>query len=65
MALVLNALVECPNPLCGETYEGAWTDESASVQDMAEPPEAVQTCPVCGCKQLEVYPGWCFRSEAG
>lgn len=63
--VVLTALVDCGNPDCGETFEGAWTDDSMSVQDMAEPPVAVQECPSCGHKQAETYPGWCFRSEAG
>jgi hypothetical protein len=62
---VLHALVDCANPKCGETYEGLWTDDSLSVQDMAEPPEAEQECPSCGNKQVEIFPGWTFRSEAG
>lgn len=61
--LELHALVDCE--FCFETYDGRWTDDSMSVQDMAEPPEAEQECPSCGNKQAEVYPGWCFRSEAG
>jgi len=36
-----------------------------SVQDMAEPPVAEQECPSCGHEQVETFPGWCFRSEAG
>src|SRR5215472_16843731 len=44
--LELTALVDCDG--CGTTYEGRWQDESMSVQDMAEPPEAEQTCPACG-----------------
>jgi hypothetical protein len=63
--LDLTALVDCGNPGCGETFDGHWQDDSLSVQDMAEPPEAEQECPACGHRQLEVYPGWCFRSEAG
>jgi hypothetical protein len=61
--LRLTALVDCGS--CDETYEGVWLDESMSVQDMAEPPEAGQVCPCCGHKQLEVYPAWCWRGEAG
>lgn len=61
--LELSALVDCAN--CWETYPGRWVDDSLSVQDMAEPPEAEQECPACGHRQLETYPGWCFRSEAG
>jgi hypothetical protein len=61
--LILRALVDCGS--CGETFEGTWTDDSMSVQDMAEPPEAGQACPACGHVQLEVYPAWCFNSEAG
>jgi Zn finger protein HypA/HybF involved in hydrogenase expression len=61
--LILRALVDCAK--CGETYEGTWTDDSLSVQDMAEPPEEEQECPACGNVQLEVFPGWCFNSEAG
>lgn len=61
--VILRALIDCEK--CGETYEGAWTDDSASVQDMAEPPEAEQQCSSCGHEQLETYPGWCFNSEAG
>ena len=61
--LDLTALVDCAS--CGTTYEGRWLDDSMSVQDMAEPPEAVQECPSCGHRQQEVYPGWMFRSEAG
>ena len=60
--LELSALVDCES--CDATYEGHWSDDSMSVQDMAEPPEAEQTCP-CGHQQVEVYPGWCFQSEAG
>lgn len=63
--LILTALVDCANPECGAVYEGTWTDDSMSVQDMAEPPEAEQTCPTCEHKQVETFPGWCFRSEAG
>lgn len=63
--LELTALVDCANPDCGATYDGNWTDDSMSVQDMAEPPEAEQTCPGCGHVQLEAYSGWCFQSEAG
>jgi hypothetical protein len=63
--VVLTALVDCENPDCGETYEGRWEDDSMSVQDMAEPPAAEQECPLCGHKQFEVYPAWCFNSEAG
>lgn len=65
MMLELTALVDCGNPACGETYEGRWLDDSMSVQDMAEPPVAVQECPLCGHTQEETYPAWCFRSEAG
>lgn len=61
--VILRANVECE--ACGEVYEGTWKDDSLSVQDMAEPPEAEQTCPSCGQVQLEVYPGWCWNSEAG
>lgn len=60
--LELTALVDCAR--CGTTYDGRWTDDSMSVQDMAEPPEALQQCP-CGYRQSEVYPGWCWNSEAG
>lgn len=63
--LDLRALVDCANPDCGETYEGHWADDSMSVQDMAEPPEAEQVCPLCGHKQEETYPAWCWNSEAG
>ena len=61
--LILNALIDCEE--CGETFEGTWTDDSMSVQDMAEPPQAEQTCPLCGNVQTEVYPAWCWTSEAG
>lgn len=61
--LELTALVDCAK--CDATYDGRWTDDSLSVQDMAEPPEAVQECPGCGHEQLETYPGWCWQSEAG
>jgi hypothetical protein len=61
--LELTALVDCAK--CDTTYDGRWTDDSLSVQDMAEPPEAVQECPGCGHEQLETYPGWCWQSEAG
>lgn len=61
--VILHANVECDS--CGEIYEGTWTDDSLSVQDMAEPPEQPQACMSCGHEQLEVYPGWCFNSEAG
>ena len=63
--LTLHALVDCQNLECGEVYEGTWTDDSMSVQDMAEPPVAVQQCPVCGHQQEETYPAWCWTSEAG
>ena len=36
-----------------------------TVQDMAEPPEADQECTNCGHRQVEVYPKWCWNSEAG
>lgn len=61
--LELSALVDCGE--CGAAYHGRWLDDSMSVQDMAEPPEAEQTCPACGHRQLEVYPGWTWTSEAG
>jgi hypothetical protein len=61
--VVLTALIDCG--ACGVTYDGRWEDNSASVQDMAEPPEAEQACPGCGNVQLEVFPGWCWNTEAG
>ena len=61
--LELHALVDCEN--CEGAYDGRWTDDSMSVQDMAEPPCAEQECPSCGHQQLEIYPKWCFQSEAG
>ena len=63
--LELTALVDCGNPDCGATYDGRWTDDSMSVQDMAEPPEAEQECINCGHRQVEVYPKWCWNREAG
>lgn len=61
--LRLTALIDCA--ACGATFEGCWLDDSMSVQDMAEPPEAEQECPNCGHRQLETFPGWMFNTEAG
>lgn len=61
--LVLNGNVDCP--ACGCVYDGTWTDSSLSLEDMAEPPVAVQACPQCGTQTVETWPGWVFRSEAG
>jgi len=60
--LVLTANVDCES--CGAVYQGMWADSSMSLEDMAEPPVAVQSCS-CGHQQEETWPGWCFRSEAG
>ena len=61
--LQFSANVDCEN--CQATYEGTWTDDSISVEDMVDAPVQVQTCPGCGHQQEEEYPGWMFRSEAG
>lgn len=63
MALTLTANVDCEE--CGETYAGAWRSPVEDPQDMAEAPEAPQTCPACGHTQAEEYPGWQFYGEAG
>jgi len=63
MALVLRAILDCSD--CDESFEGVWHDSSLSIQDMAEPPVADQKCPNGHVMKDEVYPGWCFRSEAG
>lgn len=50
---------------CETTYEGTWTDDSQSAEDMVEMPVAEFTCPNCQHVQEETYPGWGFTSEAG
>lgn len=62
MALTLSSLVDCRT--CDTPFDGTWTDDSDTVQDMAEPPVQPQTCPN-GHTHVETYPGWTFRSEAG
>jgi len=49
---------------CDTTYVGNWHDDSITVQDMRERPEAVQRCPNCGHLQLMEYPGWGHYGEA-
>jgi hypothetical protein len=61
--LVLTANVDCGS--CLAVFEGVWTDPSITIEDMTEPPVAVQKCPVCGAEIEETWPGWMFRSEAG
>jgi hypothetical protein len=61
--LRLTANVDCRQ--CGAAYEGQWADSSISLEDMTEPPVAMQECPACGCRQEETWPGWMHRSEAG
>jgi hypothetical protein len=66
--LVLTALVDCDEDEggCGVTFQAVWTDDSISVEDMAEPPAADITCPECGRTVTAMeWPGWMFRSEAG
>lgn len=58
-----SALVTCP--ACALDFEGHWTDDSDTVQDMDGPPVAAQTCPGCGQVHLAEYPYWSWRSEAG
>lgn len=60
---LLVAFITCAG--CGADFEGTWPDDSDTEQDRAEAPVTVQTCPHCGHKQEEEYPGWSFRSEAG
>jgi catabolite regulation protein CreA len=66
--LVLTALVDCDENEggCGTTFQAIWTDDSLSVEDMAEPPVASITCPECGHVHVAMeWPGWTFYSEAG
>lgn len=62
MAVKLTAIVECPS--CGTEFEGEWTDDSDTLQDMAEAPTQMQTCE-CGKQFEETYPGWTEWSGAG
>jgi hypothetical protein len=61
--LIFNAVVECT--VCGELYDGEWTDDSDTVEDLTEPPVADQRCPGCGNRQEEEYPGWSSYGSAG
>lgn len=61
--LSFTAFIDCEE--CDTSYEGTWTDDSQSYEDMVDSPESDFTCPNCGHVQHEVYPGWSFHSEAG
>lgn len=60
--MTLTGLVECH---CGMVYEGTWTDDSDTMQDMDEAPSQIQVCPGCCAAQYETYPGWVNHTEAG
>jgi uncharacterized protein (DUF2225 family) len=57
--------VECP--ICFTVFDGEFFDTTGSmtVEDMAEPPIGIHTCPACRHKWGSVYTGWQFYSEAG
>jgi hypothetical protein len=65
--MFLTAVVDCDGPDgCGGMFEAIWEEESMTLEDMAEPPVADQTCTECGKVHKDLaWPGWCFRSEAG
>lgn len=62
--LILTAIVDCEG--CEVPFQATWYDDSMSLEDMAEAPEADITCPECGhVHPAMAWPGWTFRSEAG
>jgi hypothetical protein len=62
--LVLHSLVDCEG--CEITFQATWTDDSMTIEDMAEAPVRDVTCPECGYVHKAMpWPGWTFRSEAG
>lgn len=61
--MFLMALVDCAG--CGTAYQGCWTAEADTLQDLDEAPVSVQQCPCCGHSQQETWPGWINYTEAG
>jgi hypothetical protein len=61
--VILVAQVDCE--VCGETYQGNWDVEADTIEDVDEAPTESQECPNCGEFQVETYPGWVNRTEAG
>lgn len=61
--MILIGLVDCRE--CREAYEGQWTADADTVQDLDEPPAEEQTCPGCGSIQQETWPGWTNHTLAG
>lgn len=62
-ALRFTENVDCPR--CDAVFEGEFFDESMNVQDIAEPPSATHTCPVCQHRWVSCLTGWTMYGEAG
>ena len=60
--LVFTEIVDCP--LCGEAFDGVFTDPAMDAEDMAEPPRTEQCCPGCGHRWIAELTGWTNYGDA-
>lgn len=60
---VFTEQVDCPR--CGTTFEGLFSDDSDTVQEITEAPQGTHQCPKCGYQWVSDFSGWTFFSEAG
>lgn len=64
MVLEFSQFIDCED--CDEPFEGYWSDDSITEEDMTDAPVADQRCPGCGHVNRDVeYPGWMHKSDAG
>jgi hypothetical protein len=64
VSVVLLANVDCAK--CGVAYDGLWqVDAADDMQDLDGAPVEEMTCPACGHRQQETWPGWTSYTEAG
>lgn len=62
-SLRFTEFVTCPH--CGVEFEGVFTDDAMSVQDITDAPQGTQRCPGCGYEWCCGMSGWTFYGEAG